>query len=126
MKKANFLVSLETTSDDSKKPGTVVSQSLEAGYKYDAAKNNQIVLTYAIGDSIIIDPSLQGADLDDAIDYFEENNIKYKLEEIDEEVIKEVKDPKPNTVIKTEPAIGSSFEVNSDLEVTIYYFEGED
>lgn len=127
LKKNNFLVSTVSAADDSKKPGTVISQSLEPGYKYDAAKNNQIVLTYAIGDSIIIDPSLQGSKIDDAIDYFEENKIKYKLEVIDaEELEKEVKKPKPNTVIKTDPAIGSSYEINSDIEVIVYYLEGED
>ena len=125
--KSNFLVSFNTVSDNEKEPGIVVSQSLEPGYKYDAAKNNVIVLTYAIGDSIIIDPSLQGMKLDEAIDYFEDNKIKYKLEEIDKsDIEEEIKNTKPNTVVKTDPVIGSSYEINSEKEVIVYYYEGEE
>lgn len=125
LKENNFFVRCVSTRNDTKEPGTVISQSLEPGYKYDATKNNEIILTYAIGNTIELDSSLFKMKLDDAINYFNENNIKYSLEEISLVDIKFEIDPETtNIVIKTDPEIGSSYDISSDKEIKVYYYGG--
>jgi len=123
-----WFVKLQTVSDSTKETGTVVSQYPEQGFKYNAESNNEITLTYAVGDSIILDPSLQGSDLDDVIDYFVENKIPYSVEEVDEYKLAEdvIEKLQPNSVVMTSPELGSSYEYDSNTEVIIYYYKGEE
>lgn len=121
----NFNVRKNTVNDDTKKVGTIVSQSLEAGSKYDPSINNEIVLTYAISDSIIVDPSLKGSELDYAANYFEESNIDCELILLDKDEFtdEELENSLPNTVIKIEPGFNTTIPSNSDTKVLIYYYE---
>ena len=121
----HFNVKLIPVLDDNKKTGTVIEQSLPVGYKYDESTNNQIELTYTISSSIIIDPSIEGASLDDAAEFFVDNNIKYHFEKLDNEKLSdEEKDSyKEDIVIRTEPEIGSSISINDDIDVIVYYYE---
>ena len=121
----NFNVRKNTVNDDTKKVGTIVSQSLEAGSKYDPSINNEIVLTYAISDSVIVDPSLKGSELDYAANYFEESNIDCELILLDkyEFTDEELENSFPNTVIKIEPGFNTTIPSNSDTKVLIYYYE---
>ena len=123
----NFYINFKTKVDSNKQPGTIVEQSLEEGYKYNPNVRNEIVITYTITDTIIIDPSVLGMSLDDAAEYFTENNIKFEFVKLDIDEFKdeEIEDSKPETVIKTSPEIGSSYVVDSDVEVKVYYFEGD-
>ena len=121
----NFNVRKNTVNDDTKKVGTIVSQSLEAGSKYDPSINNEIVLTYAISDSVIVDPSLKGSELDYAANYFEESNIDWELILLDKDEFtdEELENSLPNTVIKIEPGFNTTIPSNSDTKVLIYYYE---
>ncbi len=127
LKNKNFLITYVTVTDSQKKPGEVISQNPEAGYKYDEMKNNKITLTYAVNEevNVIIDPSILYSKLDSAIKYFETNNIKYELQKVAKETLTEdiLKSAGPNTVIKTSPEIGTTYDVNSEKPVIIYYYE---
>ena len=120
----NFYVKLVSDTESNKDPGTVISQSLEPGYKYDSAKNNEITITYALANSIIIDPSLKGSDLDYAAEYFTNYKIEFRFEKMDKDDFteEELLDTKEDTVVKTSPELNTSVDINDDLEVVVYYY----
>ena len=124
LKSKNFHVKLVSTNDDKMPSGKVVSQSLDPGYKYNESINNEITLTYALSDSIIIDPSIKGNSLDYAINYFNENNIPYDLHQQDKSYFteQELNECKSNTVVRTDPEIGTNFDQNVKDKVIIYYY----
>ena len=109
------------------KAGTVVSQSKPEGTKYNPEINNDITLTYAVDENITIDLAIKGESLDVAKQYFETNDMKYSFVSLDKSEFseEELSEAKPNTVIKTNPELGSSYEIGSDVEIIVYYFEGD-
>ena len=109
------------------KAGTVVSQSKLEGTKYNPEINNDITLTYAVDENITIDLAIKGESLDVAKQYFETNDMKYNFVSVNKSEFseEELSDGKPNTVIKTNPELGSSYEIGSDVEIIVYYFEGD-
>ena len=126
LKALNFNVKIVAMESD-KTPGIVLEQSLPDGYKYDASINNEITLTFAQEDTIILSYELKGMDVDQVADYFEKQNIKYFLEEMDRDYFddEELLDTAPYTLIKTEPELGSAYTKGSDVEVVVYYYGGD-
>ena len=125
LKALNFFVRLSSKNDTSAKPGIVLSQSLQEGYKFNAEINNEITLEYAVDASVIIDLSLKYASLEYAKEYFENNDIEYEFvyKDISDFSEDELKDSSPNTVIETEPKIGSSYTKDSGIIVKVYYYD---
>ena len=74
----NFRIKLVGKESD-QKAGTVLSQSIPVGEKFNSSQNNDITLEYATEKSIILDYELQGKDLAYAADYFESNNFNYRF-----------------------------------------------
>ncbi len=126
LKAKNFYVRLIPVESDEKQ-GKVLKQSLEPGYKYDSSINNEITLEYSAENSIILDPDLKGQSLAYAENYFNSNNIKYELRQLDKSsfTIEELEDLPEYTIIKTEPSLGSSYTQTDDSEVVAYYYVGE-
>ncbi len=126
LKAKNFYVRLIPVESDEKQ-GQVLKQSLEPGYKYDSSINNEITLEYSAENSIILDPDLKGQSLAYAENYFNSNNIKYELRQLDKSsfTIEELEDLPEYTIIKTEPSLGSSYTQTDDSEVVAYYYVGE-
>ena len=126
LKAKSFYVRLIPVESDEKQ-GQVLKQSLEPGYKYDSSINNEITLEYSAENSIILDPDLKGQSLAYAENYFNSNNIKYELRQLDKSsfTIEELEDLPEYTIIKTEPSLGSSYTQTDDSEVVAYYYVGE-
>ena len=126
LKAKNFYVRLIPVESDEKQ-GKVLKQSLEPGYKYDSSINNEITLEYSAENSIILDPDLKGQSLAYAENYFNSNNIKYELRQLDKSsfTIEELEDLPEYTIIKTEPSLGSSYTQTDDSEVVAYYYVGD-
>ena len=105
-------------------PGKVIEQSLEPGYKYDSSIKNDITLKYSQEKIVILSYELKGASLDRAVAFFNENNIKYKLVAKDRSYFtdSEMEDSAVDTVIKTEPELGSAINLSEELTVTVYYY----
>lgn len=124
LKQKNFIVNLVPDRSSNKKSGSVLSQSLEPGYKYDSAIKNEITVTYALAEDFWIDPALKGTDLDYAAEYFTNAKINFRFEQLDEDDFtdEELIDTKEDTVVKTDPSLGSSIIVDDDLEVVVYYY----
>ena len=113
--------------DSSEPAGKVIEQSLEPGYKYDSGKKNEITLKYSQEKSIIIPIELKGMSLDDATNFFNQNNIRYSfiLKGKDFFTEAELKDSQENTVIKTDPELGQLYTYTDDSEIKAYYYQGE-
>ena len=106
-------------------PGVVIEQSLAAGEKYDSSINNEITLTYSRLSNIILSYELKGKGIGEAIAYFDENSLKYNLDIKPRDFFseEELKDSEPDTLIKTDPELGSSITVTPDTIITVYYYD---
>ena len=120
-----FYVRLVPDSNSDLKPGTVISQDKEEGFKYDGSVNNEITLKYVPEISVTIDPSIKNNSLDFAREFFIQNNIEYKFESQDKLffTVEELLNANPYTVLRTDPEIGSSYQVDSNIVVHVYYYE---
>lgn len=127
LKAKNFFVRLIPVESDAKQ-GSVVNQSLQPGYKYDSSINNEIRIEYSSELAIILDPDIRGMDINLISDYFSNinTNLKYELRQLSKETftIEELGDLKENTVIKTEPSLGSSYTQTNDSKIVVYYYVG--
>ena len=65
--------------------------------------------------------------LDDATNFFNQNNIRYSfiLKGKDFFTEAELKDSQENTVIKTDPELGQLYTYTDDSEIKAYYYQGE-
>jgi len=106
-------------------PGVVIEQSLAAGEKYDSSINNEITLTYSRLSNIILSYELKGKGIGEVIAYFDENSLKYNLDIKPRDFFseEELKDSEPDTLIKTDPELGSSITVTPDTIITVYYYD---
>lgn len=127
LKSLNFKVKALPVASD-KEDGVVIEQSMPEGSKYDSSMNNEIVLKYARESTVLLDPALQGQSIDSMRDFFESNEItKFYFDSKDKSYFSEEDQLKygPNTVIRTEPELGTMYSISSDIEVVVYYYEGE-
>ena len=110
--------------DSKEKPGTVIEQSLEEGYKYDSSQTQEITLKYSQESSIILSNELMGMNIEDAIKYFEEFDIKYELSLQDRSFFdnEEIIDTAVDTVIRMTPEAGTLYNRDSDVKVVVYYY----
>ena len=125
LKNRNFIVKLLPVEQEGKS-GTVTEQSMEEGTKYDSSKNNQITLKYITEPSIILDYALRGMSINDAVQYFQQNNIKYELSLQDKGYFteEELKDIHSGTVVKTMPELGTVYNISTGDTVLVFYYEG--
>ncbi|MBR5754485.1 MAG: protein kinase [Erysipelotrichaceae bacterium] len=121
----NFKVKLLPVSSDVK-AGTVISQSLAEGFKYNKEQNNnEITLEYSQGSSIVLSTGLMGSDIDDAVAYFEQFGIDYVLSRQERSFFtsEEIIDSAVHTVIRMSPEAGSSYDRDSGEKVIVYYYD---
>lgn len=126
LNKLNFKVKTLPVDSDLE-AGIVIEQSLEAGTKYDASLSNEISLTYSRGKSILIDHSIIGMSIDEAVNYLYGNGISYQLVKQNRADFtdEELEDSAVDHVVKTSPEPGSYYTVGSESVVYVYYY-GED
>lgn len=111
--KYEFIAEYEKTSEYS--PGTVISQSPEAGTK--VLENSQVKLVVAASEDDISIPNVYGLTVERAEQYLEKAGLKnYKVVEISSENVKE------GEVVYTDPK--ATMVASEDTEVTIYVSSG--
>ena len=123
--KLNFKVKLLPVNSQ-QKAGVVISQSLEPGFKYNKEQNNnEISLEYSQSSSVVLSYELMGADIDDAIAYFEQYNIDYEISRQDRDFFEpeEILDTAVHTVIRMSPEAGSIFTHDNNERVIVYYYD---
>jgi serine/threonine-protein kinase len=123
----NFKVRLLPV-DSKEEPGTVVGQSLKAGYKYDNSQPPEITLKYSQESSIILSLGLMGMDIEDARKYFEEYDIEYQMIEKDRDFFdsEEIIDTAVDTVIRMTPPAGSVYNRDDGDVVLVYYYTNQE
>ena len=111
--------------DSDVKPGTVIEQSLPEGSKYDSSINNEITLTYSKLSQMILPYDLKGMDIGQLISFFDENSLKYELEIKPKDYFseEELKDTAADTLVKTDPELGSSITLSPDTVIICYYYD---
>ena len=111
--------------DSDAKPGQVVEQSLPEGSKYDSSINNEITLTYSKLSTMILPYDLKGMSIDQLISFFDENSLKYELDIKPKDYFteEELKDTAADTLIKTDPELGSSITLSPDTVIICYYYD---
>jgi len=120
----NFKVRLIPV-DSKEEPGTVIEQSLEAGYKYDESDSKEITIHYAKEDGFLLPFDLKGMDVSSAVSFLRNNDIdcelslqtKYYFTE------DELLDTSPGTLVKTFPELGSIYMKSNYEKVIIYYYQ---
>ena len=105
-------------------PGKVIRQDPEPGFKYDPNIKNSITLEYSQEQIVILSYELKGMSIDQAVAYLNENKIEFSLERKDRSFFSdnELEDSATDTVIKTEPELGSAINLSEDITVKVYYY----
>ncbi|MBR2788952.1 MAG: Stk1 family PASTA domain-containing Ser/Thr kinase [Erysipelotrichaceae bacterium] len=119
----NFNVKVIPVESD-ETPGKILKQDPEAGFKYDPNIKNSITLEYSQEKIVILSYELKGMSIDQAVSFLKENKIKYSLENKDRSYFSdsELDDTAADTVVKTEPELGSAINLSEDIVVTVYYY----
>ncbi len=123
LKSLNFNVKMVRVENE-EYDGKVMEQSLEPGYKYDSSQVNEITLTYGMKNKQVILADLIGWDISKAIEYLQENEVKFILSEEDVSFFtkEELENTDVNVVVKTDPELGKNIELTDDFVVVIYYY----
>ncbi len=106
----DFDFELKYVEDSSLEDGTVVEQNPEASVKVE--KGSTITLTIVQKDGVVLDSSISGMNEEQVKDYLTNMGIIYKI------IPEYAKDVVKGTVLRTEPAIGST--VRRGSTVTVY------
>lgn len=119
-----FSVKYESTESDLE-AGTVVSQSLLEGYKYDPSQRESITLKYSAFKKFTISSEYKGVSIDEFITYLNDSGIRYELSRQDKDYFLEndLKKCGPNTVVNVSPAFGEEYTIDEDSRVVIYYYD---
>ena len=114
--------------DSKEESGKVIEQSLKAGYKYDSSQPQEITLKYSQESSIILSLELMGMNIEDAVKYFQEFDIKYELSLQDRSFFDtdEIIDTAVDTVIRMSPEAGTLYNRDSDGKVIVYYYTAQE
>lgn len=104
--------------------GIIISQSLKVGETYNPNVTNTIKFTYAASNSIYLDFSFQNRDVDTVLSELESQGFSVIKSTIALDLLTaSEKACNPNTVVKTEPALGSWYTQSDNSSIILYYFE---
>ena len=119
-----FSVKYESVKSD-KDAGTVVSQSMAEGEKYDPNTRNSITLEYSAFSKFTIPLDKKGSSLDEFTAYLKSSHIEYELVKKDksEFTATEIENCGPLTVVLTSPLFGEEYTIEDNSKVMIYYYE---
>ena len=107
-------------------PGTIISQSIEADTQFDPSKSQTMTFTYSAYVSEIIPMNIIGMDIQTAQSTLSDMGIEsvaqpISLAELDEYTEDEKNSLEENTVVRTDPDVGTSYMQMQDTFVTLYY-----
>lgn len=122
---SNFLIKVNAVDNDDKNAGTILSQSIEEGYKYDPS--TKITITFEVSYPTIVNVPVEilGRELSDAIYFLEDEgfNVETQLIDTDELSESDMNRYKPGQVCKVEPEEGSIFTKSEDSYIKLYYYD---
>ncbi len=128
LKANNFNVTTRAVESDSEKEGTIISQSLEAGYKYNKDTVNEITLTYATKSSYMIPFTILGRNVDDVANELKALNFSVSLDEVaadsltDSQKNYSEKCDSGRCVVSSNPSPGTLYTQSSDSVIHLLYY----
>ena len=126
LEKAGFSVDVVSSESRDKETGTILSQSVEAGTKYEPYDNKQIQFTVAASPSFIIPTNIIGMDVNEAKKLLEGYGASVVLKQlpvegnVDPETGKYIH--KEGTVVSASPDVGQLYTQSRDNKITLSYY----
>ena len=127
LKSKNFNVSTRAVESDEEE-GIVISQNLEAGYKYNPDVVNEITLTYSTKSSYMIPYTILGKNVDDVANELKALNYTVSLDEVtadsltDSQKTYSEKCDSGRCVISCNPSPGTLYTQTSDSVIHLLYY----
>lgn len=127
LKSKNFNVSTRAVESDEEE-GSVLSQSLDVGYKYNPDVVNEITLTYSTKSSYMIPYTILGRNVDDVANEFKALNFNVTLDEVTAESLTDnqknysEKCDSGRCVVSSSPSPGTLYTQTSDSVIHLLYY----
>ena len=118
------VIEVPTRSIDNSLAGTIIEQNLiKANDKFDPSKPSEIELVYVEYKSLILAHDLLNTPIDNAKLTLEQQGFKVivSLLEYSDLTIEERKIASPNTVIRSDPPLGTSYTQTANNNITLYF-----
>lgn len=107
--------------------GTIISQSIDAGTKYNPNVVTKLVFTYAQESTLMIPYEIVGKNIDEAISYFENLGFVVEKQEIDySSLSEEYQKYENNTVFDVSPSAGTLYTKSDDSKIILRYFTNKE
>ncbi len=120
----NIYITERTEVSEEVDPGLIIRQEgLLPNDHFDASKSNELVLVYSAYTTVVLEHNLVGRAIDDVKLMFENQGIIVEVQPLlMEELTKaEAKKVTPNTLIRTNPGLGTSYTQQGDNKLILYY-----
>lgn len=110
--------------ESNKKPGTIVRQEPDAGYKYNPNEILEVTIEYSKINSIEIDNSYKGMNIDEAYNDLVSKGINVEIVNLQKDKVSEEQLAAfgPKTLMYSEPALGSMYTQDSTSVLKIFCY----
>ncbi len=107
--------------------GTIISQSIDAGTKYNPNVVTKLVFTYAQESTVMIPYEIVGKNIDEAVSYFENLGFVVEKQDIDYSTLSEdYQKYDNNTVFDVSPSAGTLYTKTDDSKIILRYFTNKE
>lgn len=107
--------------------GTIISQSIDAGTKYNPNVVTKLVFTYAQESTLMIPYEIVGKNIDEAVSYFENLGFVVEKQEVDySSLSEEYQKYENNTVFDVSPSAGTLYTKSDDSKIILRYFTNKE
>ena len=107
--------------------GTIISQSIDAGTKYNPNVVTKLVFTYAQESTLMIPYEIVGKNIDEAVSYFENLGFAVEKQEVDySSLSEEYQKYENNTVFDVSPSAGTLYTKSDDSKIILRYFTNKE
>ncbi len=107
--------------------GTIISQSIGEGEKYNPNVVNKLVFTYAQETTLMIPYEIIGKNIDEAVAYFENMGFDVERQEVDSNTLDDsLKKYDNNIVFDVSPSAGTLYTKSDDSKIILRYYTNKE
>lgn len=107
--------------------GTIISQSINVGEKYNPNVVNKLVFTYAQESTVMIPYEIIGKNIDEAAAYFENMGFSVERQEVDSTTLSDdLKKYDNNVVFDVSPSAGTLYTKDDDSKIILRYYTNKE
>lgn len=107
--------------------GTIISQSISEGEKYNPNVVNKLVFTYAQETTLMIPYEIIGKNIDEAVAYFENMGFDVERQEVDSNTLNDsLKKYDNNIVFDVSPSAGTLYTKSDDSKIILRYYTNKE